>query len=127
MNSEQIYEVVEKLNGEVKPYGATHIDGARYENMKTFIEVFRKMHILIDNVATDYKDHHEHSIKEIVKLANNQLDDMGIDNGESEAELLRVVQSFLEINESTASFDIKTDMMVVAIESAKRVVEKVTK
>ena len=80
MNAEQVFEVIEKLIGSVEPYGATHIDSERKENMKTFIEVFDKMHQVIDDVAYKYGGRKEHSIKEIVKLANDHLDSIGIED-----------------------------------------------
>ena len=78
MEAKTIHEVVNKLTGNINPAGATHIDRDRKENLETFIEVFRMMHKQIDDIAYEYKDSYEHSIKEMVALADKQLDDMGI-------------------------------------------------
>jgi hypothetical protein len=78
MNAEQILEVINTLVGSIQPAGATHIDDKRTENLKIYLEIWEKMHIEIDDIAFRYQDSYEHSIKEMVKLCNDQLDKAGI-------------------------------------------------
>lgn len=56
MKAEEIFNVIMKLTGEVEPVGDTAKDNHRMDNMRVFIEVFDKMHFVIDNVAYRYKD-----------------------------------------------------------------------
>lgn len=78
MNSDQIFEVITKLIGQVNPYGDSAIDKVRFENMETFIKVFDKMHDVIDEVAYKYKDSKLCSIKKIADLCNDHLTKIGI-------------------------------------------------
>lgn len=78
MTAEDIFEVVTKLTGKVEPYADSAIDAQRHENMEKFINVFRMMHRVIDDVAYRYGDSPYASAKQIADLANEQLDDMGI-------------------------------------------------
>lgn len=79
MEAEQIYEVVTKLVGNIRPQGCSQRDSESNKNLKTFIEVFAKMHQDIDDVAYDFKDSYEASVKEAVNIANKHLDSMGIE------------------------------------------------
>jgi len=79
MEAEQIYEVVTKLVGNIRPQGCSNRDSESNKNLKTFIEVFAKMHRDIDDVAYDFKDSYEASVKEAATIANNHLDSMGIE------------------------------------------------
>ncbi len=45
----------------------------------------------------------------------------------SAPKLLKALQSFLEINESKEGFDIKTDMMILAILNGHKAIKKATK
>lgn len=80
MTGKDIFEVVTKLTGKVEPYADSAIDAERFENMEKFIEVFREMHRVIDDVAYRYKNTPYASAKRISDLANKQLDDMGIED-----------------------------------------------
>ena len=75
---EQIYEIIQKLIGKIRPVGESIEDAERLKNIKTFIQVFEKMHIEIDDIAYQYKDRHEVSIKAIADRCNKHLDSMGI-------------------------------------------------
>jgi len=44
MEAEQIYEVITKLVGDIKPVGCSQRDSNSNENLKVFIAVFRRMH-----------------------------------------------------------------------------------
>lgn len=78
MNAEQIFEVITKLVGKTEPCGESGVDSKRFENMQVFIDVFDKMHSVIDDVAYSYRDSKCHSEKKIADLCNNHLDKMGI-------------------------------------------------
>lgn len=79
MEAEQIYEVVTKLVGNIRPHGCSQRDRESNENLKKFIDVFSKMHKDIDDVAYDFKDSYESSVKEAANIANKHLDSMGIE------------------------------------------------
>lgn len=71
-------EIVNRLIGKIEPIGETNVDNIRLENIKNMIELMKDLHIQIDNIAYYNKDRHEHSMKEIGKLANDYLDWLGI-------------------------------------------------
>ncbi len=79
MEAEKIYEVVTKLVGNIRPQGCSRRDRESNENLKIFIEVFSKMYTDIDDVAYDFKDSYESSVKEAANIANKFLDSMKID------------------------------------------------
>ena len=79
MEAEQIYEIVTKLVGNIRPQGCSQRVSESNKNLKTFIEVFAKMHRDIDDVAYDFKDSYEASVKEAANIANKHLDSMGIE------------------------------------------------
>lgn len=76
MDSDQILEVINKLVGEIDPVGDSHEDGKRTENLKTYLQIWDKMHTKIDDIAYRRKDRQEHSVKEMVKLCNLYLDNV---------------------------------------------------
>lgn len=71
MNAETLTEVVKKLIGDIQPYGATHIDDKRFENLKTMCEVVNNLVIEIDSVAYENKDRQEFSMKQMADYASN--------------------------------------------------------
>jgi len=75
-----IYEVVTRLVGPIKPVGETHADEIRYENTIELLRLMTKLHGLIDEVATDNKDRQEYSMKRIGEACNQYLDNLGIPN-----------------------------------------------
>lgn len=79
MEAEQIYKVVKKLIGNIRPQGCSERDNESNKNLKIFIEVFSKMHRDIDNIAFDFKDSFEASVKEAANIANKHLDSMKIE------------------------------------------------
>jgi len=79
MKSEQIYEVITKLVGPIRPVGCGSRDPERHENLKKFIEVFDKMHVEIDDIAYSYSKSHESSVKKSADIANEHLNKMGIE------------------------------------------------
>jgi hypothetical protein len=78
MKAEQIYEVIKKLTGPIRPAVDAAMDGERLRNLETFIEVFRNMHMDIDDISYEFKDSPYGSAKKAGLVAKAQLDDMGI-------------------------------------------------
>lgn len=78
MDAKQILEVIDKLVGGIEPAGATHIDSERADNLKTYLEIWDMMHTKIDDIVYYNQDRHENSVKNMVKLCNEQLDRVGI-------------------------------------------------
>ena len=72
------YDVVKKLIGEINPVGETYEDNKRFENLKAMCELLNEIHTAVDNVAYEYRDRHEFSIKRACVYAKKQLDHMGI-------------------------------------------------
>lgn len=80
--AEQIYELVLKLTGRIRPQGENNQDTEVLKNVKTFIKVFEMMHIEIDDIAYKYKDSPYASEKRIGGICDKHIDSMGICNGE---------------------------------------------
>ena len=78
MKSEQIIEVLNKLIGPIEPVADSAIDSDRKKNMELYIEVFKSMHMSIDDIAYRHSESIYHSQKEIGQMAKKQLDEMGI-------------------------------------------------
>ena len=72
------YDVVKKLIGEINPVGESNEDNKRFENLKAMCELLNEIHTAVDNVAYEYRDRQEFSIKRACDYAKNQLDHMGI-------------------------------------------------
>lgn len=71
------YDVVRKLIGEIRPVGETNEDINRYENLKAMCELMDKIDTAIKDVAWDFKNRNEYSIKQSVKYAEDFLKGMG--------------------------------------------------
>ena len=80
-NSEQIYAIIEKLTGKIKPVGESNEDRNRLKNLETFIEVFQRMHIEIDDIAYRYSESPYASEKAIGEKASKHIDSMDICDG----------------------------------------------
>ncbi|MBL0317488.1 MAG: hypothetical protein IPP69_17655 [Flavobacteriales bacterium] len=57
-------DVVKKLIGNVQPYGASHIDEQRFENLKAMCELVGDLIEEIKDAAKS-KERHEYSMKEM--------------------------------------------------------------
>jgi len=79
METEQIYEVITKLVGPIRPLGCGSRDPERHDNLKKFIELFEKMHVEIDDIAYAYSNSHEASVKKSGDIATAHIDSMGIE------------------------------------------------
>ena len=67
---ETIYSVFRKLIGDTRPVGETNEDNKRYENLKVMCCVVEQLLCDIDDIACDYKDRQEYSIKRAGELAD---------------------------------------------------------
>jgi hypothetical protein len=72
------YEVVKKLIGDVRPKGDASRDYKILENLKALIQLHSEIHKAIDDVAYDYKDSKEGTIKMCQQEASKYLDSLGI-------------------------------------------------
>ena len=68
-------DVVKKLIGNIQPYGATHIDEERFENLKQMCELVESLVSEIERVA-DNKDRQEYSMKEMGQYAYKFLNEL---------------------------------------------------
>jgi hypothetical protein len=73
-----VYHVVEKLIGEIRPVGDASIDPKRLENLKAMCELHSRIHGAIDAIAYAFKGDKQSSVKEICDFANAYLDKLGI-------------------------------------------------
>lgn len=73
MTAEQILDVINKLVGEIEPSGSQHLDDKRTDNLKTYLEIWYEMYTRIDAIVDDNSWHHQHSIKNMVDLCEEQL------------------------------------------------------
>ena len=77
----EIYDVVMKLVGPVRPVGETHTDDKSFENLKVLVELTDKLLTDIDEIATDNKDRVEFSMNRAGKYCAAFYDRIGISNG----------------------------------------------
>jgi len=72
------YDVVKKLIGDVRPKGDASRDYQILENLKALIELHAEIHKAIDDVAYDFKDDKQGSVKMCCDEANKYLNSLGI-------------------------------------------------
>ena len=75
--AEQIYELIQKLTGRIRPQGESNQDAEALKNVETFIKVFEMMHIEIDDIAYKYKDSPYASEKRIGEICDKHIKCMG--------------------------------------------------
>lgn len=73
-------DVVKKLIGNIQPYGASHIDEQRFENLKAMCELVGNLMEEIKDAAKA-KDRYEHSMKEMGLYAYNFLSQLETEVG----------------------------------------------
>ncbi|MFA5340161.1 MAG: hypothetical protein WC332_00145 [Clostridia bacterium] len=73
----ELYDVVKKLVGEIKPIGETTEDGKRFENLKVMTDMVDQLLTDIDEVASG-KNRYEYSIKCAGEYADKFLTRIGI-------------------------------------------------
>lgn len=76
MAPETIIDVVKKLVGPIRPVGESRADKTRLENLKAMVKVIDELVEEVDNVAIDFKDYSEHSIKVANKYAKDFIDNL---------------------------------------------------
>jgi len=68
-------DVIKKLVGDVQPYGATHIDDERFDNLKEMCSVVGDLIAEIKKVS-ECKNRHEYSMKIMGEYADIALNDI---------------------------------------------------
>ena len=74
MTEEVVIEVVQKLTGTCFPYGSTEIDEERMANLQLKMSLFKHLLSEIEE-ASEFKDRHEWSIRQIGREAYDFLID----------------------------------------------------
>lgn len=74
----ELYDVVTKLIGPVRPVGETHEDERRLENLKALTELTDQLLTDIDEIAADNKNRPEYSLTRAFNFCNKFLDKIGI-------------------------------------------------
>jgi len=73
MNEDQIIEIIDRLIGNIEPYGSCHIDNEREKNLSVYIEVaYRMVERLCD--ISENKDSYMGSVKSMGTLAYENLE-----------------------------------------------------
>ena len=72
------YEVVKKLIGDIRPKGDPSKDYGILENMKAMCELHAEIHKAIDDVAYDFKNDKQTSVKMVCDAAKKYIDSLGI-------------------------------------------------
>lgn len=72
------YDIVKKLIGEVRPKGDASRDYQILENLKQLIKLHGEIHKVINDIAYDFRDDKQASIKMCQQEASKYLDSLGI-------------------------------------------------
>ena len=75
MNTETILEVINKLVGNIEPYGESHHDEIAYDNQEELIYIIQEL-IGALGANSRYKNRVEYSVKKIGKRAHDSLKDL---------------------------------------------------
>lgn len=75
MDSETIIKVIDALVGSIEPYGSTHIDNERIENLRVLLEVMDEYIAEIDKVVK-YRNRPEYSMREMGEMAYDWFVDL---------------------------------------------------
>ncbi|HDO36652.1 MAG TPA: hypothetical protein ENH07_10230 [Nitrospirae bacterium] len=73
-----VYEVVKKLIGPIRPIGETNTDNINFENLRVMTELVDKLLADIDDVGYSYKDNCQFTMKRASNFARNFQTDIGI-------------------------------------------------
>lgn len=68
MDSETVIKVIDALIGRIEPYGSSHIDKERTENLEVLLEVMDNYIAKIDNVVK-YRNRPEYSMRNMGEMA----------------------------------------------------------
>lgn len=72
------YDVVKKLIGEIRPIGETRADDERFENLKAMCKLMDEIDTAIKEVAWEYRNRNEYSVKRAFEYADNFFKTSGI-------------------------------------------------
>jgi len=72
------YDVVKKLIGDVRPKGDASRDYEILDNLRALIELHSEIHKAIDDIAYDFKDDKQGTVKMCCDEAKKYLDSLGI-------------------------------------------------
>lgn len=72
------FDVVKKLIGDVRPKGDASRDAEILDNLKALCELHAEIHKAIDDVAYDFRNDKQASIKACCDYANKYIDSLGI-------------------------------------------------
>jgi hypothetical protein len=78
MKEEEILKLIECLIGNIIPIGDEAVDEVAMQNIEKLIPIMKELHLRIDTVAS-LKDEGYDSMKRVIKLANDYLDWLGIE------------------------------------------------
>ena len=78
MNEEEILRLIEYLIGNITPIGDESADEVSMQNIEKLISIMKKLHLRIDEIAS-LKHEGLDSKKRVIKLANDYLDWLGIE------------------------------------------------
>lgn len=78
MNEEEILKLIGFLIGNITPIGSESADELAMQNIEKLISIMKELHREIDSVAS-LKDEGLDSKKRVIKLANDYLDWLGIE------------------------------------------------
>ena len=78
MNEEEILKLIGFLIGNITPIGSESEDEVSMQNIEKLISIMKELHLRIDAVAS-LKDEGCDSKKRVIKLANDYLDWLGIE------------------------------------------------
>jgi hypothetical protein len=78
MNEEEILRLIEYLIGNITPIGDEAADEVSMQNIEKLISIMKKLHLRIDEIAS-LKYEGLDSKKRVIKLANDYLDWLGIE------------------------------------------------
>lgn len=67
-----IYEVVKKIVGEIKPIGDSYTDEVRFENLQRMTELIGKLFDDVNDLVS-YKNQHQYSMKKSAEFADKFL------------------------------------------------------
>jgi hypothetical protein len=78
MNEEEILKLIGFLIGNITPIGSESADEVAMQNIEKLISIMKELHMKIDEIAS-LKDNGYDSKKRVIKLANDYLDWLGIE------------------------------------------------
>lgn len=72
------YDIVKKLIGDIRPLGDASRDYLILDNLKAMCDLHFEIQLAIANIAYDFKDDKQKSVKDCCDFANKYLDSLGV-------------------------------------------------